>query len=135
PARGAATTAGYTVLNNISVLNHGSQLTLRPQDGEREPRSRSDHNMLFAVGAILAKNGWDGTAVFELKEWQKISGYDVLSLDADPHFAMAVMNDFRLLPKSPALKTGTPVPEVDHDFFNQTRGRDKTSLGACELAA
>jgi len=133
---GVMTTRGSVVMNNISVFNHGSQLTLRPNETKDEnSRSTSDYNILFSVGAILAKNGWDGASALDLKEWQKTIGQDLHSIDADPHFAMATMEDFRLLKSSPGLKAGKPLPEVDHDYFGQPRGREKTALGACERPA
>ena len=99
-------TGDYVVMNNISAFNHGSQLNVRPKEaGERNSGGVSDYNILFSVGAVFAKNGWDGASTFELSEWQKTSGQDSHSMDADPQFALAAMNDFRLLKSSPALQT------------------------------
>ncbi len=54
-------TGDYVVMNNISAFNHGSQLNVRPKEGEeRTSGDVSDYNMLFSVGAVFAKNGWDG---------------------------------------------------------------------------
>jgi hypothetical protein len=47
-------TGNYTVLNNICVFNHGSQLTIQSTSSG----SISDYNVLFAVGAVLARVGW-----------------------------------------------------------------------------
>lgn len=140
PKRGEGATAlatqDFVVLNNISVFNKGSQLTIRPNETSKEnPGAVSDYNLLFSVGAVLGRNGWDSGSTFELKEWQKISGQDPHSIDADPRFAMAVMNDFRLMRNSPTLHAGKPLPEVDHDYFGQPRRREKTAIGACETAA
>ena len=124
------------VINNISVFNHGSQLTLLPDTADEEgPSSKSDYNMLFSVGAVLAKYGWEGPAAWSIKEWQKISGQDMHSLDADPQFAMAAMEDFRLLESSAALRAGKALDDVRQDYFGQPRGKEKTSIGACEAPA
>lgn len=128
-------TRDYVVLNNISVFNHGSQLTLRPEGKANQSLAISDHNLLFSVGAVLAKNGWEGTSTFDLKEWQKVSGQDAHSIDADPQFAMAAMDDFRPLPSSPVLDAGKPLSEAGNDYFGQPRGPGKTTIGACEAAA
>jgi len=131
---GTVATEDYVVMNNISAFNHGSQLTLRPAS-EDKTRAISDYNLLFSVGAVLAKNGWDGASMFDLQQWQKTSGHDTHSIDADPQFAMAAMEDFRLLKSSPALRAGKPLGEVDHDYFGEDRGGEKTTLGACEVLA
>ena len=134
--RGAFTTHGCFVVNNISVFNHGSQLTLRPDSGENEnSRSIADYNLLFSVGAVLAKNGWDGLAAVSMNDWRKLSGQDAHSIDADPRFAMAAMDDFRLFNGSPALQSGKALTEVDHDYFGRRRDRERTTIGACEAPA
>jgi parallel beta-helix repeat protein len=127
-------TRGGTVANNIIVFNNGSQLTLRPVENP-EKKITSDHNLLFALGAILAKYGWEGPLALSLPEWRKISGQDTHSIDADPRFALTVMEDFRVLPNSAALGAGKPFPQADHDFFGHPRGKDKTTIGACEKPA
>nr|MBA2434090.1 right-handed parallel beta-helix repeat-containing protein [Chthoniobacterales bacterium] len=128
------TTRDETVANNISVFNKGSQLTLH-QPAPGETPTASDHNILFAVGAVLAKYGWQGPVAMSLPEWQKTSSQDAHSLDTDPRFAMAAMDDFRVFPNSPALGAGTAIPEADHDFFGHPRGKEKTTIGACEQPA
>jgi hypothetical protein len=121
------------IMNNISVFNHGSQLTLLPDTAdEAGPASESDYNLLFSVGAVLAKNGWGGSSAFDLKEWQKSSGQDLHSIDADPRFAMAAMEDFRLLESSPALRAGKALDDLRRDYFDQPRGEERTSIGAFE---
>ncbi len=128
------TTTEETVANNISVFNKGSQLTLHhPAPGETP--TASDHNILFAVGAVFAKYGWEGPVAMSMPEWQKVSGQDAHSLDSDPRFAMAAMEDFRVFPNSPAVGAGRPFPEADHDFFGRPRGKAKTTIGACEQPA
>ena len=127
----AMTTRDEVVANNISVFNKGSQLTLHPKD-LAQTSVTSDHNLLFAVGAVFTKWGWEGPVALSIPDWQKISGQDAHSLDADPRFAMAAMDDFRVLPNSPALVAGKSYPEVDHDFFGRARGKEKTTIGACE---
>lgn len=135
PPRASMATGDYVVMNNISVFNHGSQLTLQPPATGEKPIGISDYNLLFSVGAVLAKNGWNGTIVYDLKQWQTASGHDLHSLDLDPRFAMAAMDDFRVLPGSSALQAGKPLAEVERDFLGQPRGREKVTLGACEAAA
>ncbi|MGI8957925.1 MAG: right-handed parallel beta-helix repeat-containing protein [Chthoniobacterales bacterium] len=138
PPRGSGpetmTTTDETVANNISVFNKGSQLTLHISQGDERP-AESDHNLLFAVGAVFAKYGWGGPVAMSMPEWQKISGQDAHSFDADPHFAMAAMDDFRVFQNSPALGAGTAILGDNHDFFGNPRGREKTTIGACEAAA
>ncbi len=123
-----------TVENNISVFNKGSQVTLH-QPAPDETPTASDHNILFAVGAVFAKYGWEGPVAMSMPEWQKTSSQDAHSLDTDPRFAMAAMEDFRVFPNSPAVGAGKPFPEADHDFFGCPRGQEATTLGACEEAA
>ncbi len=64
-----------------------------------------------------------------------MSGQDAHSLDSDPRFAMAAMDDFRLLPGSPALNAGAPFAEVDHDYLGRPRSREHPAIGACEEPA
>ncbi len=136
PPRGDLSTRDYTVMNNISAFNHGSQLTVRPSPkGKGEARNISDYNLLFSVGAVFAKNGWEGTSTFDLTQWQKVTGQDQHSFDADPRFAMPAMEDFRLLKTSAALLTGRSLEAVDHDYFGNARGKDKSAIGACETPA
>jgi hypothetical protein len=46
------------VLNNISVYNKGTQLTLRKNHVDPDTAGNSsDYNLLLAVGSIFAKNG------------------------------------------------------------------------------
>lgn len=129
------TTSDYVILNNISVFNHGSQLTIQPAPAGANSRAISDYNLLFSVGAVFAKLGWGGSAAFSLEQWRKLSHQDEHSIEADPRFAMATMNDFRLLSSSLALHAGKPLPKVDHDYFGQARGKNQTAIGACENAA
>ena len=126
-------THGCIVMNNISVYNKGTQLVI-PRDGRDKDTydNSSDYNMLLALGAVLAQAGWDGTFVRTLKDWQQQSGQDEHSIQAEPAFAMGAMGDFRLLPMSPALGRGRPLPEVRHDFSGTLRPEDHPSLGACE---
>ncbi len=105
----------------------------------RQPESKgtitSDHNLLFAVGAILAKYGWGGPAAFTMPDWQKMTNQDAHSIDADPRFALAGMDDYRVLASSAAIGGGRVIAEADHDFFGHARSKDKTTIGACEEAA
>lgn len=123
------TTRDEVIANNISVFNKGSQLTLPPAD-PLKPKASSDHNLLFAVGAVFAKSGWEGPVAMSMPEWQQMSGQGAHSLDRDPRFAMAAMDDFRVFPGSPAVGAGAPFPEADHDFLGTPRGQDKTTIGA-----
>jgi len=132
---GTVAAQDYVVLNNICAFNHGSQLTVQPREKAKDSRAISDYNLLFSVGAVLAKNGWAGNSTFDLKEWQKTSGQDAHSVDADPQFAMAAMEDLRLLKTSPVIVGGKPLAEVGHDYFGHPRGREKTAMGACERPA
>lgn len=121
------------VANNITVFNKGSQLTLRA--AQNAEKIESDNNLIFSVGAVLAKYGWEGPPAFSISDWQKISGEDAHSIDADPRFALAAMDDFRVLANSQAIGSGKVFPEADHDFFGRSRGKEKTTIGACEEAA
>ena len=123
-----------TIANNIIVFNKVSQLTIRSET-ESKKTIQSDHNLLFTVGTILARNGWAGLPAFSMTDWQKMSGLDTHSIDADPRFALAPMQDFRVLKNSAAIDAGVAVPEADHDFFGHSRGKDKTTIGACEEPA
>ncbi len=125
-------TRDYTVANNISVFNKGSQLTLRGLEGTEKIPHLSDHNLLFATGAVLAKYGWEGPRALTMADWQKASDQDAHSLDADPRFALAAMDDFRLLPNSPALRSGKYFAEANRDFFGRARHQEKPAIGACE---
>ncbi len=129
-------TTGSVVMNNISVFNHGSQLTIRPdKSSDGKPTTTSDHNVLFSVGAVLAKNGWDGLSTLALKDWQSSSGQDGHSLEVDPQFVMPAMDDYRLREGSPALTIGKFPSNVDHDFFGKTRSEKTGGIGACETTA
>lgn len=128
-------TRDYVVANNISVFNKGSQLTLRGAEGTEKIPCISDYNCLFAVGAVLAKYGWNGPAALTLPDWQKASGQDAHSLDADPHFAAPAMDDFRLLASSPVLQAGQPFPEASSDFLGRARDLSRPALGAFEKVA
>lgn len=133
---GMLATEDSVVMNNISVFNHGAQLTLRPgEPGKETLGNSSDYNLIFSVGAVLARDGWSGASTFDLPQWQETSGQDNHSLDADPRFAMPVMKDFRLMPDSPAGRAGKLRPEVDHDYNGDPRGPDHTAMGAFEAAA
>jgi parallel beta-helix repeat protein len=127
-------TRDETVANNIIVFNKGSQLTVHPAENSQK-KVLSDYNLLFALGAMLAKDGWEGSPALSISDWQKISGQDAHSIDADPRFALAVMEDFRVLANSPALAAGKLFPQADHDFFGHPRGKEKTTIGACEEPA
>ncbi len=129
---GTMTTRGSVVRNNIIVFNHGSQLTITTADAGEASGTRSDYNLLFSLGALLAKKGWAGPAALSLKEWQTASGQDAHSIDADPRFAAAAMGDFHLLEESPGLQTGKPLAEVKTDYFGRPRDTTKATLGACE---
>lgn len=130
----SVTTDGEIIANNISVFNKGSQLTLH-QPIEKEKPAISDHNLLFAVGAVFAKYGWEGPVAMAVPEWQKVSGEDAHSLDTDPRFALAAMDDFRPLAGSPALAAGQPFPEADHDFLGAKRDPTRPTIGAFEHPA
>lgn len=123
------------VANNISVYNKGPQLIVRKSGSDpASSGNSSDFNLLVAVGGIVAKNGWFAETAFSISEWQKIAGQDTHSKEGDPHFAMAAMGDFRLLPSSPAAHAADPIAEIDTDYFGNARPKDKISIGACEPA-
>lgn len=122
------------VANNIIVFNKGSQLTLLAENDSNRTII-SDNNLLFALGAILAKNGWNGAPAWSIPDWQKISSQDAHSIDADPRFALAGMEDFRVLPNSAAVSAGKAISQADHDFFGHTRDLQKPTIGACEKPA
>jgi hypothetical protein len=127
-------TRDETVANNIIVFNKGSQLTVHPAKNSQK-KVMSDHNLLFALGAMLAKYGWEGPLALSLPDWQKISGQDTHSFDADPRFALAAMEDFRPLANSAALGAGQYFPEADHDFLGAKRDQTKPTIGAFEKPA
>lgn len=135
PLRSTMETKDELVMNNISVFNHGSQLTIQHSGKSEGARVISDYNLLFSVGAVFARTGWDGISAFDLPTWQKASGQDEHSLDADPRFALATMSDFRLLKDSAALAAGGRRLEVDHDFLEQPRAKERPSIGAYEAPA
>jgi parallel beta-helix repeat protein len=129
-------THGCNLTGNISVYNKGSQLVIRRNGTDKATYDNSsDYNILFALGAVFARGGWDGTIASSLKTWQHQSGQDQHSIEADPFFAMAAMQDFRLLPGSPALNAGQARPEIQRDFFGHTRPQNSASIGACEAPA
>jgi parallel beta-helix repeat protein len=131
-----ASTHDCSVLNNISVYNKGTQLVLRRNGIDKDTYdNKSDYNILFAVGAVFARGGWDGAISASLKEWKKQAGQDEHSQETDPFFAMAAMGDFRLLPISPAVNTGQPFEEVRQDFFGDTRPQNGVTIGACQKPA
>ena len=121
------------VLNNISVYNKGPQLILRKNGIDPDTSGNSsDHNLLLAVGGIVAKNGWAGATAFSVAEWQRVSNQDTHSREGDPRFAMSTMGDFRLLEGSPALGAGQLLPGVKDDFFGRARPTGHVSIGAAE---
>jgi len=123
------------VANNISVYNKGPQLILRKIKTDPDTSGNSsDNNLLLAVGAILAKNGWAAQTAISLSDWQRITDQDKHSKEGDPQFAAAAMGDFRLLPRSPATHVGEPIAEVQNDYFGTARPKNKISIGACETA-
>jgi parallel beta-helix repeat protein len=124
------------VVNNISVYNRGAQLIIRKNGIDPDTYGNaSDYNLLLAVGSLVARQGWGGKAAFSIPEWQRVSGQDLHSREGDPHFAMPVMGDFRLVEGSPALGAGRPLPEVSKDFFGHARPQQRPSIGAAEKAA
>jgi parallel beta-helix repeat protein len=125
-----------SVLNNISVYNKGPQLILRKNGIDPDTAGNlSDHNLLLAVGAIVAKNGWAGATAFSVAEWQRVSSQDTHSREGDPRFAMSTMGDFRLLEGSPALEEGQVIPGVKDDFFGRARPAGHVSIGAAEKSS
>ncbi len=139
PTRQGATVPMSThdcrVANNISVYNKGPQLILRKNGIDADTSGNSsDYNLLLAVGSILAKNGWAGETTFSMAHWQRLTNQDGHSREGDPHFAMPIMGDFRLLEGSPAVGAGQPVPEIKADIFNQLRSGKNPSIGAAEKA-
>jgi parallel beta-helix repeat protein len=140
PLRGDAATPMSThdcrVLNNISVFNKGPQLIVRKNGVDADTSGNSsDYNLLLAVGGILAKNGWAGETAFSVPDWRRISGQDSHSVEGDPHFAMPVMGDFRLLEGSPALGVGVNLDKIENDFFGRPRPKGHVSIGAAEQSA
>src|SRR6266446_2209700 len=135
-AGGPMSTHDCRVLNNISVYNKGPQLILRKNGIDPDTAGNlSDHNLLLAVGAIFAKNGWAGETAFSVAEWQRVSNQDTHSREGDPRFAMPTMGDFRLLEGSPALGTGQALPDVKDDFFGRARPKGHISIGAAEKSS
>jgi len=124
------------VLNNISVYNKGPQLILRKNGSDPDTSGNlSDHNLLLAIGGIVAKNGWAGATAFSVAEWQRVSNQDTHSREGDPRFAMPTMGDFRLLEGSPALGAGQLLPGVKDDFFGRARPAGHVSIGAAEKSS
>jgi parallel beta-helix repeat protein len=124
------------VVNNISVYNKGPQLILRKNGIDPDTAGNSsDHNLLLAVGSIVAKNGWAGATAFSVAEWQRVSNQDTHSREGDPCFAMPTMGDFRLLEDSPALGAGQLIPDVKDDFFGRARPTGRVSIGAAEKSS
>ena len=124
------------VLNNISVYNKGPQLILRKNGSDPDTAGNlSDHNLLLAVGGIVAKNGWAGETAFSVAEWQRVSNQDTHSREGDPRFAMPTMGDFRLLEGSPALGAGQVLSGVKDDFFGRARPKGHVSMGAAEKSS
>jgi parallel beta-helix repeat protein len=135
-AGGRVSTHDCRVLNNISVYNKGPQLILRKNGIDPDTSGNvSDYNLLLAVGAIVAKNGWAGATAFSVAEWQRVSNQDTHSREGDPHFAMSTMGDFRLLEGSPALGAGQVLPGVKDDFFGRARPTGHVSIGAAEKSS
>ncbi len=135
-AGGNMSTRDCLVLNNICAYNKGAQLVLRRNGADGNTSgNRSDYNLLARRGAVLAEAGWGVSIAMLLKDWQKSSGNDIHSIQADPAFAMAAMEDFRLLPISPAAAAAPPLPEVQTDFYRISRPKDQVSIGACEITA
>ncbi len=136
PVRDKMSTRDCQILNNITVYNKGPQLILRKEGLDPNTTGNtSDHNLLLAIGAIFARNGWDGETTFTLEEWQRITKRDMHSREADPRFAMAAMNDFRVLNGSPAIHAGQILPEVKRDFFGEPRSDQSATIGACEKSS
>jgi parallel beta-helix repeat protein len=135
-AGGPMSTHDCHVLNNISVYNKGPQLILRKNGSDPDTAGNlSDNNLLLAVGAIVAKNGWAGATAFSVAEWQRVSNQDTHSREGDPRFAMSTMGDFRLLEGSPALGAGQLLPDVKDDFFGRARPTGHVSIGAAEKSS
>ena len=133
---GPMSTHDCRVLNNISVYNKGPQLILRKNGTDPDTAGNlSDHNLLLAVGAVVAKNGWAGATAFSVAEWQRVSNQDTHSREGDPRFAMPTMGDFRLLEGSPALGAGQVTPGVKDDFFGRARPTGHVSIGAAEKSS
>lgn len=136
PLRGEMSTRDVSVLNNITAYNKGTQLVMRRNGKDAHTHdNQSDYNLLMTLGAVFATPGWDGPFASSLKEWQKSTGNDKHSVEADPAFAMAAMGDFRLLPMSAGARRGQPLDDVRNDFFGSPRPKSKVSIGACEVTA
>jgi parallel beta-helix repeat protein len=135
-AGGPMSTHDCRVLNNISVYNKGPQLVVRKNGIDPDTAGNlSDHNLLLAIGGIVAKNGWAGATAFSVAEWQRVSNQDTHSREGDPRFAMSTMGDFRLLEGSPALGAGQALPGVKDDFFGRARPAGDVSIGAAEKSS
>ncbi len=127
-------TRGSVVLNNIIAFNHGSQLTITVGDGAPESGTVSDYNLIFSLGALLAKKGWEGPG-----HWRWASGKN--RADKTP-IRSTPTRDLRrprwgISACSLAAlqwRRGDEWPNVSADYFGRARNAEKPSLGAAEGA-
>jgi hypothetical protein len=145
------------ILNNICVDNGGSQIYITQNPADKPgfvADNRSDFNLLFSHEAWhrpgtlseLTRPDWldasnfgrwgktefDGT--YSAEEWNKISGYDAHSIQADPMFTSPATLDYSLLRSSSAIGSGTKTALVTEDFYGRPRPADRPpSIGAVEF--
>jgi hypothetical protein len=148
------------LLNNLCVdngANGGDQIEMTPNPIGRPgyvARNRSDYNLFWSSDAWLARNPanqqpleypneaqfakWGKTQFngnYSAEETFKILGREEHSIQYDPMLVSPATLDYRLLPGSPAIGTGTATPEVTDDFLGRKRPSDRSpSIGALEYS-
>ncbi|OWA35524.1 hypothetical protein B9G55_12890 [Saccharibacillus sp. O16] len=123
------------IRNNIFVASASNALIHNEYRENR--RNVVENNLYYAPDAEEATWMWKSKSYTGFASYVKNTGNDKHSLFADPGFANAKADDYRLKPSSPAIAAGVPDPilNVSPDLAGKKRGESasgRPSLGAYE---
>jgi len=137
-----AFSAETQIINNIVAENGFAGIGFWVWGKSAEPEvlksHKSDFNLWWQPNALIALLPYDlrlrkQPEASTLADWQKMTGQDKNSLQADPKFADKEHCDFLLLPDSPAIDRGVLIKDVQSDFAGNDRPKGKApDIGAFE---
>ncbi|TVQ87015.1 MAG: T9SS C-terminal target domain-containing protein [Bacteroidetes bacterium] len=91
----------------------------------------AEHNLYYLDPEGTANLGFHNNISYtDLEAWQTATGKEQNTLFADPQFVSDT--DLMILVTSPAKEAGTPIAEVDVDFFGTPRDAENPCIGAHE---
>lgn len=143
-----AFSAETQIINNIiaenGVAGIGFWVWGKSAETEMLASHESDFNLWWQPNALIALLPARGVSpplpfqaqkpeVSTLGEWQKATGQDRNSLQADPRFVGKERCNFLLHPDSPAIDRGVLIKDVQSDFVGAKRPKGKApDIGALE---